>query len=89
MATRKATTKARAMPHDAIQMRVSAGEQIPEPGGIVQARSPMTGYLYAIRVHSIARVAWATEGDDIIGIDVWLCGEKQVVGDSVPDESRE
>ena len=77
-------TKARAIPRDAIQMRVSAGDAIPEPGSIIQAQSSMTGYLYAIRVRSLVKVAWATEGDDIIGIDVWLRGDKQVLGDSAP-----
>lgn len=70
------------VPRNALCVAVAPGAPIPGVGDTIMADSPLSDLAYRVSIKSIARIEWIYDSrfrDQVVGIRVWVRGEKEVV----------
>lgn len=61
---------------------IAPGEPLPQPGSVIESETPLADLAYRVTVRAIVRLEWAYalgRRDEIVGVRVWVRGEKEVV----------
>lgn len=80
--SRQPRPSASAQPRGATCVTIAAGDPLPACGAVITLDSPVAGLAYRVTVHAILRLEWQYDPrrpDDIIGLRVWVRGEKEVI----------
>lgn len=63
-------------------LTIAPGAPLPQPGAELTLDSPLSGLVYRVIIRSIVRLEWEYDqrhADEIIGVRVWVRGEKEVI----------
>lgn len=70
------------LPRNALCVTVEPGASLPSVGDTILADSPFSDLAYRVTIKSIARIEWVYDSrfrEQIVGVRVWVRGEKEVV----------
>jgi hypothetical protein len=63
-------------------LTIAPGDPLPQPGSVVVLASPLADLVYRVSVRAIVRLEWEyapqRRGEIIVGVRVWVRGEKTV-----------